>query len=117
MSSLDNDSSVSTSPALRASCQARTVAISEVVMIESLGRSERRAVQPSIPDGSVAVYLEAGIGGAHAANGGQQQVLRRSPQRDITFAVVVGPPHAFLVVDDHPFARRAQFLIGRVQVD
>src|SRR5215212_2323722 len=49
-SSLDRDTRVSKSCSLSASCQARTVAISEVVMVEKVRLLERCVVQPAVPD-------------------------------------------------------------------
>ena len=56
MSSLDSDTSVSRSAALSASCQARTVAISEVLMTRSFAkfpllkgyRPQERSGQPGV---------------------------------------------------------------------
>src|ERR1700752_512308 len=94
ISSLDSDSRVSKSRSLSASCQARTVAISEVVMVVKLRHLERRVLQPAVPDGSIAEYLDPTVRGGPAPHDGQQQLLGRAAQRDVSLAVVVGPRHS-----------------------
>src|SRR5215475_9652889 len=98
MSSLDSASRVSKSRSLSASCQARTVAISEVVMVEKVRLSERRVFQPAVPDAGVAEYLDTAVGCGPSPHEGEQQLLGRAAQRNVSLAVLVGPCHAVLAV-------------------
>ena len=78
--------------------------------------SERRAVQPPVPDGGVAEYLDAAVGGGLAAHDGQQQILRASAQRDIALAVVVRPRDAVARACDRPLTCGSEAVVGGVQV-
>src|SRR6478736_5953038 len=115
-SSLDRATRVSKSCSLSASCQARTVAISEAVMVEKLRHLERRVLQPAVPHGGVAEYLDACLGGGAPAHYGQQQILGRAAKRNISPAVVVGPRDAVhLVAGDGPLSAGTESVVGRVQ--
>src|SRR5262245_16425563 len=89
ISSLETRTRVSRSRSFNASCQARTVAISEVVMIEKLRHLERRVLQPAVPHGGVAEYLDATLGGCTPAHDREQQIIGGPAQRDVALAVLV----------------------------
>src|SRR5947209_11567393 len=119
MSSLERATKVSRSAALRASCQARTVASSDVVMVSKLPcppGSQRGTVQPASPHGVVAEHLNAGVGDCRPAQYRQQELRGFAPQRHTALAVLVRPGDLPPVDGDGPFAGVTEPGVGRVQV-
>ena len=83
---------VSRSLAFSASCQARTVAISDVRHGVQTYRRIRTVCGPArMPDRCVAEDVEAGVADGLSASERQQQILRVSTQRDVALGVLVRP--------------------------
>src|ERR1700761_7293297 len=92
MSSLDRASKVSMSDAFNASCQASTVAISDVVMVCNVPCApllERRVVEPVLPYRGIAQYRDTGVGDWNSPHDGQQQVDGAAAQRNRALVVTV----------------------------
>src|ERR1700744_2445719 len=119
MSSLDRATKVSISNAFKASCQANTVAISELGIIENVPwapRLERRVVEPVLPYGGLTEHGDIGVGDRNSPNDCQQQVDGIAAQRHCALVVTVGPRDAVLVGADGPFTGSPQTGIGGVQM-
>ena len=85
-------------------------------MVVKVRHSERRAFQPGVPHRGVAENLDTAVGDRVPAHDRQQQIRGRPTQRDVALAVVVGPGHPILVVDDRPLAGRTEPRVGGMQV-
>ena len=107
---------MSKSRSLSASCQARTVAISEVVMVETYATQNGvRVSHPSQTPASPKTSTSA-VGGRPAAHDGQQQILRASAQCGVGLAVLVRQRDPVVTSGDRPLTRGAEAVVGGMQM-